>query len=103
MKVRRRRENTGACLDPPAIVDYILFLTADVTVTPNKNEIQDYKYVDKAELQAMFNDSCACVHCGLWDASLCGIDSEFFYALVQVDCTRLFVWLVGYAYRAPGL
>ncbi|OAX42951.1 Isopentenyldiphosphate isomerase [Rhizopogon vinicolor AM-OR11-026] len=38
-------------------VDYILFLTADVTVIPNKNEIQDYKYVDKAELQAMFNDS----------------------------------------------
>lgn len=38
-------------------VDYILFLTADVTVTPNKNEIRDYKYVDKAELQAMFDDS----------------------------------------------
>jgi len=40
------------------IVDYILFLTADVTVTPNNNEIQDYKYVDKAELQAMFDDPC---------------------------------------------
>jgi isopentenyl-diphosphate delta-isomerase len=37
-------------------VDYILFLTADVTVAPNTNEIQDYKYVDKAELQAMFED-----------------------------------------------
>jgi len=37
-------------------VDYILFLTADVTVTPNVNEIRDYKYVDKAELQAMFED-----------------------------------------------
>lgn len=37
-------------------VDYILFLTADVTVTPNKNEIQAYKYVDKAELQAMFQE-----------------------------------------------
>ncbi|KAF8078637.1 NUDIX hydrolase domain-like protein [Lyophyllum atratum] len=35
-------------------VDYILFLTADVTVTPNTNEIRDYKYVDKEELQAMF-------------------------------------------------
>jgi hypothetical protein len=31
-------------------------LTADVTVTPNLNEIRDYKYVDKAELQAMFED-----------------------------------------------
>jgi len=38
-------------------VDYILFLTADVTVTPNSNEIRDYKYVDKDELQAMFQES----------------------------------------------
>ncbi|EIW64647.1 Isopentenyldiphosphate isomerase [Trametes versicolor FP-101664 SS1] len=38
-------------------VDYILFLTADVTVTPNPNEIRDHKYVDKAELQAMFEES----------------------------------------------
>lgn len=36
-------------------MDYILFLTADVTVNPNLNEIRDYKYVDKAELQAMFD------------------------------------------------
>ncbi|KII94382.1 hypothetical protein PLICRDRAFT_36645 [Plicaturopsis crispa FD-325 SS-3] len=36
-------------------VDYILFLTADVTVVPNENEIRDHKYVDKAELQAMFD------------------------------------------------
>jgi isopentenyl-diphosphate delta-isomerase len=41
------------------LVDYILFMTADVTVTPNTNEIRDYKWVDKAELQAMFGDSCA--------------------------------------------
>src|SRR6267154_5038251 len=34
-------------------VDYILFMTADVTVNPNANEIRDHKYVDKAELQAM--------------------------------------------------
>lgn len=39
-------------------VDYILFITADVTVEPNLNEIRDYKYVDKAELQALFNDPC---------------------------------------------
>jgi len=37
-------------------VDYILFITANVTVTPNLNEIRDYKYVDKAELQSMFDD-----------------------------------------------
>lgn len=37
-------------------VDYILFLTADVTVVPNVNEIRDHKYVDKAELQAMFEE-----------------------------------------------
>lgn len=37
-------------------VDYILFLTADVTVTPNLNEIRDFKYVSKEELQAMFED-----------------------------------------------
>jgi len=47
-----------ACISLTPTVDYILFLTADVTVTPNKNEIQDYKYVDKAELQAMFDDPC---------------------------------------------
>ncbi|KZP31370.1 Isopentenyldiphosphate isomerase [Athelia psychrophila] len=37
-------------------VDYILFITADVDVTPNVNEIRDHKYVDKAELQAMFDE-----------------------------------------------
>ncbi|KAF7306915.1 RAD21/Rec8 N-terminal domain protein [Mycena indigotica] len=37
------------------LVDYILFITADVSVAPNLNEIRDYKYVDKAELQAMFD------------------------------------------------
>lgn len=49
-------ELTGAPGDPSRAVDYILFLTADVTVTPNLNEIRDHKYVDKAELQAMFKD-----------------------------------------------
>ena len=37
-------------------MDYILFLIADVTVTPNLNEIRDHKYVSKAELQSMFED-----------------------------------------------
>jgi len=35
-------------------VDYILFITANVDVKANYNEIRDYKYVDKAELQAVF-------------------------------------------------
>ncbi|KAG8892146.1 isopentenyl-diphosphate delta-isomerase idi1, partial [Tulasnella sp. 408] len=36
--------------------DYILFITSDVTVTPNLNEIRDYKWVSKEELQGMFAD-----------------------------------------------
>lgn len=38
------------------LVDYILFITADVDVTPNPNEIRDHKYVSKEELQTMFDD-----------------------------------------------
>ncbi|KAF8342960.1 NUDIX hydrolase domain-like protein [Cantharellus anzutake] len=37
-------------------IDYILFFTGDVTVTPNPNEIRDYRYVSKDELKAMFED-----------------------------------------------
>jgi isopentenyldiphosphate isomerase len=37
-------------------VDYILFMTGNVDVTANANEIRDWKYVDKAELQAMFKN-----------------------------------------------
>jgi isopentenyl-diphosphate delta-isomerase len=44
-----------------------LFLTADVDVTPNANEIRDYKYVDKAELQSMFDDSGTGVAFGVMD------------------------------------
>ena len=39
-------------------VDYILFFTGDVDVTPNLNEISEYKYVSKSELQQMFEDPC---------------------------------------------
>ena len=39
-----------------AEVDYILFMTGDVSVNPNPNEIQAHKYVDKAELQKMIDD-----------------------------------------------
>ena len=37
-------------------VDYILFFTGNVDVTPNLNEISDYKYVSRTELQQMFED-----------------------------------------------
>lgn len=43
------------------LVDYILFMTGNVTVNMNMNEIQDYKYVSKSELQAMFDDPCECM------------------------------------------
>jgi isopentenyldiphosphate isomerase len=40
-------------------VDYILFLTADVedVTTPNENEVSTVKYVDQAELKAMFEET----------------------------------------------
>jgi isopentenyl-diphosphate delta-isomerase len=38
-------------------IDYILFLTGDVTVEANPNEVRDYKYVSKEELQVMFEDT----------------------------------------------
>lgn len=38
------------------IVDYILFIKADVDVDVNKNEVQDSRYVTEAELKAMFKD-----------------------------------------------
>ncbi|KAF8745603.1 hypothetical protein AX14_006920 [Amanita brunnescens Koide BX004] len=38
-------------------VDYILFITKDVTVEANANEVRDYKYVSKDELKQMFEDT----------------------------------------------
>ncbi len=38
-------------------VDYILFLTNNVTVKANANEVRDYKYVSKEELKQMFEDT----------------------------------------------
>ena len=77
-----------------ALVDYILFLTADVTVTPNANEIRDHKYVDKAELQAMFDDQ------GMQKPALRHVVLTFryrqlFHAVVQADCTGLPLRVVG--------
>lgn len=38
------------------IVDYILFIQADVDIEPNPNEVQDAKYVTPDELKSMFAD-----------------------------------------------
>jgi isopentenyl-diphosphate delta-isomerase len=38
------------------LVDYILFIQADVDVNPNPNEVQDTKYVTPDELKSMFSD-----------------------------------------------
>ena len=40
-------------------------MTADVTVNKNANEIRDYKYVSKSELQAMFDEPGKYDHCVL--------------------------------------
>lgn len=39
-----------------ALVDYILFIKADVDVHANPNEVQDTQYVSAEELQNMFTD-----------------------------------------------
>ena len=40
----------------PFLVDYILFMKANVTLDVNPNEIRDVKYVTPEELKAMFAD-----------------------------------------------
>ncbi|KAM0810294.1 hypothetical protein AB5N19_10643 [Seiridium cardinale] len=37
-------------------IDYILFIKANVDVDPNKNEVQDTKYVSPEDLKALFAD-----------------------------------------------
>jgi len=73
-------------------VDYILFLTADVTVTPNRNEIRDYKYVNKVELQAMFEDPCTCIPKRLVDLFKIGIAISFTPWFQLIARNFLFGW-----------
>lgn len=40
--------------DDTALVDYILFIQADVDVKMNPNEVQDTRYVTAEELKTMF-------------------------------------------------
>lgn len=39
------------------LVDYILFIKADVDHTPNSNEVQDTKYVSEDELKTMLKNN----------------------------------------------
>ena len=43
-------------LTAPNLVDYILFIKADVDHTPNPNEVKDTRYVYEAELKRMFEN-----------------------------------------------
>ena len=38
------------------LVDYILFIRADVDLNVNPNEVQDTRYVSQSDLKAMFED-----------------------------------------------
>ena len=38
------------------LVDYILFIKADVDLEPNLNEVRDTRYVTADELKTMFKD-----------------------------------------------
>ena len=71
-----------------------MFLTADVTVEPNFNEIRDFKYVDKAELQSMFNDSGTCIQFmrrrGMLDLSVTANSFTPWFKLIARDF--LFGW-----------
>jgi isopentenyldiphosphate isomerase len=82
--------------DPTGLsVDYILFLTADVTVNGNPNEIRDYKYVDKAELQAMFEDQGMQSSRALANDADYGVYRQLVHAVVQAHRPRFPFWLVG--------
>jgi isopentenyl-diphosphate delta-isomerase len=47
---------SGLFTEEVFLVDYILFMSGNVDVHPNLNEIRDHKYVSKKELIAMFDD-----------------------------------------------
>ncbi len=45
---------SGGNADDSTLVDYILFIKADVDVEVNPNEVQDTRYVTEDELKTMF-------------------------------------------------
>lgn len=42
--------------DHSSLVDYILFIKADVDLEPSPNEVRDTKYVSESQLKTMFKD-----------------------------------------------
>ena len=86
MSLLRKHYITRSLID--LLVDYILFLTADVDVTPNFNEIRDYKYVDKEELQKMFDDpGRPKVVDTAYSSLLIYSISDYFHPVVQAHCS----------------
>jgi isopentenyl-diphosphate delta-isomerase len=49
-------KTSGAQFVSPFLVDYILFITAPVTLKPNENEVCDVKWVDPAELEKLMTE-----------------------------------------------
>ena len=47
---------SSSLLSPLFAVDYILFITAPVTIEPNMNEVCDVKWVSPAELQDLMTN-----------------------------------------------
>ena len=45
-----------ATLTSPSLVDYILFVRADVDLDINPNEVQDVRYASQDDLKTMFDD-----------------------------------------------
>lgn len=87
MKVSIRSQTYFGAILRISVVDYILFITANVDVKANYNEIRDYKYVDKAELQAMFAEEGAIIsYPQSWDGAH-GYRRELLHAMVQIDCS----------------
>lgn len=44
------------CFILTRVVDYILFIKADVDVAANPNEVRDHRYVSQEDLKTMFQD-----------------------------------------------
>ena len=77
-------------------VDYILFFTGDVDVTPNLNEISDYKYVSRTELQRMFEDPGMIIPSRFLSLGPFSNNcSDFIHSVVQTYCAGLSLWMVG--------
>lgn len=55
-RVRHQPKDFQPCADLCDLVDYILFIKADVDLEPNLNEVRDTRYVTADELRKMFEE-----------------------------------------------